>query len=169
DGTARRDGPPEVLLDGWSLDAKHNVENGLAWGPDGWLYGLNGILATSRIGRPGAPDSERVPFNCGVWRYHPLRRVFEPVAWGTTNPWGLDFDDHGEMFMTNCVISHLWHVIPGAHYKRMFGEDFNPHLYELMESCADHLHWAGGAWQESRGGGGKHGEAGGGHAHVGAM
>ena len=38
-----------------------------------------------------------------------------------------------------------------------------------MESCADHIHWAGGDWTSSRGGEGAHGEAGGGHAHAGAM
>jgi hypothetical protein len=104
-----------------------------------------------------------------VWRIHPVTRTFELVASGTTNPWGLDFDDFGEMFITNCVIAHLWHVVPGAHYKRMYGQDINPHVYKLMETCADHLHWGGGEWTESRGGQGKHGEAGGGHAHVGAM
>jgi putative membrane-bound dehydrogenase-like protein len=165
----RPDGPPRVVLDGWDLEAKHNVFNGLTWGPDGWLYGLNGILSNSRVGRPGAAEAERVPINCGVWRYHPVRETFEVVAWGTTNPWGLDFDDHGEMFISNCVIPHLFHVVPGAHFQRMFGNDFDPHLYGLLESSADHLHWAGGEWQSSRGGKGKHGEAGGGHAHVGAM
>jgi hypothetical protein len=50
----------------------------------------------------------------------------------------------------------------------MFGEDNTSNLYGLMESCADHLHWAGGAWQQSRSGE-NHSEAGGGHAHVGAM
>ena len=52
--------------------------------------------------------------------------VFEVVAHGTTNPWGLDFDDYGEVFITNCVIEHLFHVVPGAHYQRMYGQDFNP-------------------------------------------
>ena len=60
---------------------------------------------------------------------------------GTTNPWGLDYDDHGQWFFTNNVINHLWHVVPGAHYKRMFGDDFNPHLYQLIEKTADHYHW----------------------------
>jgi putative membrane-bound dehydrogenase-like protein len=165
----RPDAPPEVLLDGWSLEAKHNVFNGLAWGPDGWLYGCNGITDTSHVGKPGTPDDDRVAFNCGVWRYHPTRHTFEVVANGTTNPWGLDFDDYGQMFITNCVIAHLWHVVPGVHFQRMHGQDFNPHLFGLMQSCADHIHWAGGAWQTSRGGAGAHGEAGGGHAHVGAM
>ncbi len=162
-------GPPEIVLDGWDLKAKHNVFNDLTWGPDGWLYGCNGILSNSHIGRPGTPAAQRVALNCGVWRYHPTRRVIEAFAWGTTNPWGLDFDDYGEMFITNCVIKHLFHVVPGAHFQRMYGQDLNPYCYGLMESCADHLHWAGGNWTTSRGGQGAHSASGGGHAHAGAM
>ena len=79
-------GPAQVLLDGWSLDAKHNVFNRLTWGPDGWLYGCHGILATSKVGRPGTPNDQRTPMDCGVWRYHPTRHTFEVFAWGTTNP-----------------------------------------------------------------------------------
>ena len=161
---------PEVVLDGWHLEkAQHNVFNGLTWGPDGWLYGMNGIQSYSIVGGPDTPQDRKVHIDCGVWRIHPVTRAFELVASGTTNPWGLDFDDFGEMFITNCVIAHLWHVVPGAHYQRMYGQDINPHVYKLMETCADHLHWGGGEWTESRGGQGKHGEAGGGHAHVGAM
>ena len=150
DGDDRPDGPPVVKLDGWNEDAQHNLFNALKWGPDGWLWGCHGILATSNVGKPGTPDDKRVAMNCGVWRYHPTREVFEVVAHGTTNPWGLDFDDYGEAFITNCVIAHLFRVIPGSHFERMYGNDFNPHLYELMTTCADHLHWAGGRWQDSR-------------------
>jgi putative membrane-bound dehydrogenase-like protein len=169
EGEDKPAGPPQVILDGWDLKAQHNVFNGLRWGPDGWLYGCNGILSNSRVGKPGAADDKRVSLNCGVWRYHPIKKEFEAVAHGTTNPWGLDFDDYGQMFITNCVIKHLFHVIPGAHYQRMFGQDINPNSYGLMESCADHIHWAGGEWTTSRGGQGAHSDAGGGHAHVGAM
>jgi len=162
-------GPPRVVLDGWSLKAKHNVFNSLVWGPDGWLYGCNGILDTSMVGKPGTPDDQRVPFNCGVWRYHPVSEKVEPFAWGTTNPWGLDFDDRGEAFVTNCVIEHVFHFVPGGHYRRMYGQDLNPHVYGLMQTCADHIHWAGGDWTRSRGGIGAHDEFGGGHAHAGAL
>ena len=167
DGDDVPDGPPAVVLDGWDRNARHNVFNGLRWGPDGWLYGCNGILSNSPSARLARPIPTRVRMNCGVWRYHPTRKPFEAVAHGTTNPWGLDFDDYGEMFITNCVIPHLFHVVPGAHFQRMFGQDINPHSYGLLESCADHIHWAGGHWTDSRGGKGKHDEAGGGHAHAG--
>jgi len=163
------DGPPEIVLDGWSLKSGHNMYNGLMWGPDGWLYGRNGILADSLVGKPGTPEAQRTRLNCAIWRYHPKREIFEAVAHGTTNPWGMDFDDHGEAFFTNCVIGHLWHLIPGAHYQRMYGRDFNPFTYELIAATSDHLHWGGGDWTSSRGGQGVHNEAGGGHAHVGGM
>jgi putative membrane-bound dehydrogenase-like protein len=169
DGDDRPDGAPIVKLDGWDTRAQHNMFNAIRWGPDGWLWGCNGIMSNSLVGKPGTPPEQRTPINCGVWRYHPVRGVFEAVAHGTTNPWGLDFDDFGEAFITNCVIPHLFRVVPGSRFQRMYGNDLNPFAYDLMETCADHLHWAGGRWQDSREGRGQHGVLGGGHAHVGAM
>jgi putative membrane-bound dehydrogenase-like protein len=170
DGDDRPDvATPEVVLDGWNLEkAGHNVFNGLTWGPDGWLYGMNGIQSYSIVGTPDTPENQRQHIDCGVWRLHPVTRQFEVVAWGTTNPRGLDFDDYGEMFITNCVIAHLWHVVPGAHFKRMYGQDINTHTYKLMDTCADHLHFVG-EWTEVRKGPNRNLDAGGGHAHVGAM
>jgi putative membrane-bound dehydrogenase-like protein len=165
------DGEPQVVLDGWAVaGVGHNIVNGLTWGPDGWLYGRHGIQATSLVGPPGTPPGQRVRLNCSIWRYHPTRKVFEAVCHGTTNPWGLDYDDHGQMFFTNNVNGHLWHVIPGAHYKRMYGEDFDPHLYDLIDLHADHQHWdTGKAWHEARDAKGKTDVAGGGHSHCGGM
>jgi len=163
------DGEPVALLDGWSTKGIHNVINSLTWGPDGWLYGCNGITAPSKVGKPGTPEAQRIAINCGVWRYHPTRHEFEIVAHGTTNPFGLDFNENGDLFATNCVIGHLWHIFPGANYQRMFGNPVNPHHYGFIDQCADHLHWAGGEWTSSRGGKGKHSDAGGGHSHVGCM
>jgi putative membrane-bound dehydrogenase-like protein len=168
DGDDVPDGEPVVMLDGWTYDARHNFVNGLLWGPDGWLYGRHGITDTSFPAIPGTPHEDRTPMNCGIWRFHPTRKVFEVVCRGTTNPWGMDFDEHGQLFFTNNVIGHLWHAIPGAHYKRMFGVDFNPHLYELIDQHADHYHWdTTGTWTESRDGVAN--SLGGGHSHVGGM
>jgi putative membrane-bound dehydrogenase-like protein len=167
------DGPAVVKLDGWDGDSvRHNIVNGLKWGPDGWLYGRHGILATSPVGKPGSSDSQRAKVSCGMWRYHPTRETVEVVCHGTTNPWGHDWDEHGELFMINTVIGHLWHVVPGSHFRRMYGADANPHTYELMEQTADHFHWdQGEVWSDIR----KIGvspttdKAGGGHAHSGLM
>ncbi|MCA9052307.1 MAG: c-type cytochrome, partial [Planctomycetaceae bacterium] len=172
DGDDVPDSEPEVILDGFDSDSiRHNIVNGLKWGPDGWLYGRHGIQATSKVGVPGAADSERVSLNCCVWRYHPTRKTFEVVTEGTTNPWGMDWDEHGECWLINTVIGHLWHVVPGAYWKRMYGSHFNPHLYELIDQTADHIHWnSTEAWSDVR----KEfsattDAAGGGHAHCGLI
>ncbi len=171
DGDDRPDGPPEVVLNGFDNDkVRHNIVNGLKWGPDGWLYGRHGITTTSLVGKPGAAKEARTPINCGIWRYHPVRKIFEVVARGTTNPWGHDWDEHGQLFFINTVIGHLWHVVPGARYKRMFGEHLEPNLYELMDQTADHFHWdTGHKWNEARNQEGTTDTAGGGHAHCGMM
>ena len=161
------DGPPVAQLDGFSTKAEHNMVNGLAWGPDGWLYGRHGILQNSLVGRPGAAAKDRVLLNCSIWRYHPTRKTVEAIAHGTTNPWGLDWDEHGQPFFSNNVIGHMWHLVHGAHYQRMYGEDFNPHFYELMQATSDHLHWGGEDWRKARGG--DHNPLGGGHSHCGLM
>ncbi|MCE2694386.1 MAG: c-type cytochrome [Verrucomicrobiaceae bacterium] len=77
------------------------------------------------------------------------------------------------LFWINTVIGHLWHGIPGAYYRRMFGTHLNPHVYEVIEQTADHFHWDVGAetWSDIRklGVTGKTDQLGGGHAHVGML
>ena len=174
-GDDRPDGKPEVILDGFDTDkVRHNIVNGLRWGPDGWLYGRHGILGPgSKVGRPGTPEAKRTHLQCGIWRYHPTRKVFEVVCHGTTNPWGHDWDEHGQLFFINTVIGHLWHAIPGARYQRMYGNHFDKHLYELIQQTADHYHFDVGKekWSDLKKTGMTSGTdaAGGGHAHTGMM
>jgi putative membrane-bound dehydrogenase-like protein len=168
------DGEPEIVLDGWDAGAsRHNFVNGLRWGPDGWLYGRNGILSNSRVGKPGTPRDERTALSCAIWRFHPVTRQFEVVSQGTTNSWGHDWDEHGQLFFINTVIGHLWHSIPGAHFRRMFGEDLNPYIYESIEQTADHVHWdvANEDWTalRTKPATAATDSAGGGHAHSGLM
>ena len=174
-GDDQPDGEPEVILDGFDTDkVRHNIVNGLRWGPDGWLYGRHGILGPgSMVGRPGTPEAKRTHIQCGIWRYHPTRKNFEVVCHGTTNPWGHDWDEHGQLFFINTVIGHLWHAMPGARYQRMYGNHFDKHLYELIQQTADHYHFDVGKekWSDLKKTGMTSGTdaAGGGHAHTGMM
>lgn len=134
------DAEPVIKLDGWGRQDRHETLNSFLWGPDGWLYGTQGVFTHSRVGRPGTPDKDRVPINAGVWRYHPLNETFEVFAWGTSNPWGLDFDDRGQAFVTACVIPHMFHMIQGGRYHRQAGRHFNKHVYDDIKTIADHRH-----------------------------
>ncbi len=178
DGDGVPDGEPQVLLDGFdtTTGSRHTFANGLRWGPDGWLWGRVGISSTAHIGLPGTPANQRLLMAGGIWRYHPERKVVEVVAQGTTNPWGMDWNEVGEPFFINTVIGHLWHAIPGAHFRRMYGDDPDPHTYGLIEQHADHFHFDTGAgWTKSRAAfdgssfAAGSDSLGGGHAHAGLM
>ena len=171
-----KDVPPgaTVLRDGFGWQDTHETLNSFIWGPDGWLYGCHGVFTHSKVGRPGDADKDRVPVNAAVWRYHPKKDIFETFIYGTSNPWGVDFNDRGQAFITACVIPHLWHVIQGGRYHRQGGQHFNPYTYDDIKTIADHAHYVGDigdhAWwgHEPRAAGGT-ADAGGGHAHCGAM
>lgn len=169
DGEDKPAGEPVTLLDGFDAwGVRHNIVNGLKWGPDGWLYGRHGIQATSKVGAPGTPDAERTKINCCIWRFHPVRKTFEVVCWGGTNSWGHDWNAEGDGFFINTVIGQLYQIIPGAHYERMYGQDLNPYIYQLLPQTADHYHFdTSKGWTNSRDG--KANDLGGGHAHSGCM
>ncbi|MBN8419069.1 MAG: VCBS repeat-containing protein [Verrucomicrobia bacterium] len=164
-----------ALLDGWGSQDTHETLNSFIWGPDGWLYGCHGVFTHSKVGKPGTPDDQRKPINAGIWRYHPTRHEFEIFAEGTSNPWGLDYDQYGEFFVTACVIPHLYHIVPGGRYQRQAGQHFNPYTYEDIKTIADHAHYAGSArpdvtFDKATGAGIMNNDTnalGGGHAHCG--
>ncbi len=145
----------EVRLTGWGIRDRHETINSLHWGPDGWLYGLEGFATPSKIRKPVGEghiykhreafpedllDADGVDINGGVWRYHPTKAIFEVVAHGFSNPWGIDYDAKGQLFISACVIPHMWHVIPGGIYQRQGGQHFNPYLYSDIQTIADHRH-----------------------------
>ncbi len=169
-GNDKPDGEPIVLLDGFGNHANsHNLANAFAWGPDGWLYGTHGRTNWSLPGKPGTPDEKRTRFDGGVYRYHPTRHVWEPYADGTTNPWGIDWNDYGEAFVCNCVNPHLFHVIQGAHYEPWRDRESSQYAYERIATIADHLHFVGTINVRDGLGSAEEDLAGGGHAHCGTM
>lgn len=178
DGDDVPDGDPEILLDGWGYQDTHETINSFTWGPDGWLYGNEGVFNSSLVGKPGMPDADRISVNAAVWRYHPTRREFRIFARGGSNQWGLDFDRHGEAFMTHC--RSRWgggpttHVILNGHYWNQanarhapfISRDEPPHaprLQNFLRASARYGHGEGGA--------GKSGSRAlyGGHSHAGTM
>jgi putative membrane-bound dehydrogenase-like protein len=146
----------EVRLTGWGIRDRHETLNSFHWGPDGWLYGCQGYATPSKVGKPkgkGKVYKHREPFprktefegepvdiNGGVWRYHPTKKIFEVVAHGFSNPWGIDYDAKGQLFISACVIPHLWHVIPGGIYHRQGGRHFSPYVYSDIRTITDHRH-----------------------------
>lgn len=172
------DSAPQVLLNGFGYQDTHECLNSFLWGPDGWLYGIQGVFNLAHIGKPGAADSERTELRAGVWRYHPIRHEFEVFAHGGSNPWGLDYDEHGQLFMSHCRSywgrGGITHVIQGGQFWNQANANYAPYVLaeppreypefqNYLLASARHDHGAGGAG--ARGTDPIYG----GHSHVGTM
>ncbi|MEW6305838.1 MAG: PVC-type heme-binding CxxCH protein [Verrucomicrobiota bacterium] len=138
-GVPKAAGKPEILLEGWAYHDTHETLNSFQWGPDGWLYGCHGVFTHSHVKRPDQKDTERQFINAGIWRYHPTKREFEVFAEGTSNPWGIDFNEYGHCFIEACVIPHFWHVFQGGRYQRQAGQHYTPNFEEARRLVPDYF------------------------------
>lgn len=169
---------PQVLLDGWGYQDTHETLNSFTWGPDGWLYGNQGVFTQSHIGKPGTPDDQRITLNAGVWRYHPVRHEFEIFCHGGSNQWGLDYNSNGHFFMTHC--RSFWgkggttHAIRNGHFWNQANSKYAPFISATAPDFAPDLQNylpASARYDSGEGGAGKPGTTAvyGGHSHVGTM
>jgi putative membrane-bound dehydrogenase-like protein len=127
----RPDGDPEVLLTGFGMQDAHATVNSMAFGPDGWLYGVQGSTVTARI--------RGVEFQQGIWRYHPRTKQFELFAEGGGNTWGLDWDRAGNAFGSSNGGFIAFHMVQGGYYWKGFakhGPLHNPRTYGYFDSIA---------------------------------
>jgi len=116
DGDGKAD-TREVVVTGFGRADTHELPNSLTWGPDGWLYGWNGVFNESVVKHRGKEHR----FTCAIFRIHPGTREFEIFCEGTSNPWGIAWNDDGEAFASACVIDHLWHLTESNYYQRQGG------------------------------------------------
>ncbi|MDB6140264.1 MAG: putative heme-binding protein [Verrucomicrobiaceae bacterium] len=136
------DGDPEVALSGFGLEDTHSVVNNLKWGPDGWLYGVNGSTTTGNV---SSAATKNVKWEGQmVWRYHPVTKVFEIYGEGGGNPFSLEIDSKGRVFTgTNGGGTRGMHFDQGMYGVKNWGKHgplTNPYAFgwfEHMESEGD--------------------------------
>jgi glucose/arabinose dehydrogenase len=133
DGDGKAD-KQEVVVTGFGRADTHELPNSLTWGPDGWLYGLNGVFNPSVVKQNG----KEFRFTCALFRIHPRTREFQVFAEGTSNPWGVAWDTEGSAFVSACVIDHLWHLTESGYYHRQ-GGPYPPFVWKI-ESIVQHKH-----------------------------
>ncbi|HEX5272442.1 MAG TPA: PVC-type heme-binding CxxCH protein, partial [Gemmataceae bacterium] len=136
----------EILLKGFGSQDTHETLNTFQWGPDGRLYGLQGVFTHSEV-KPEQADGPSTRLNAGVWRYDTRTKQFEIFAEGTSNPWGMDYrNTDGQFILCCCVIPHLFHISPGGTYKRQAGQSFNPYAFGYINEICDHTFHKESGW-----------------------
>ena len=115
-GTGKAD-KKEVVVTGFGRFDTHELPNSLTWGPDGWLYGWNGVFNPAHIQNKG----KTFDFTCAMYRINPCTREFQIFAQGTSNPWAITWNGEGDAFASACVIDHLWHITESGYYIRQGG------------------------------------------------
>jgi len=134
----------KVVVTGFGRDDTHELPNSLTWGADGWLYGLNGVFNHSTVEQMGQTHT----FTCAMFRINPRPRPegdefagqheFQVWAEGTSNPWGIAFNEEGDAFLSACVIDHLWHLTESGYYHRQ-GGPYPEHTWKIG-SIVEHAH-----------------------------
>ncbi len=127
-------GKPEVIVTGFGRTDTHELPNSLTWGPDGYLYGLNGVFNFSSIKHKGKVFN----FTCAMFRIDPKTKEFSIFCEGTSNPWGIAFNENGDAFVSACVIDHLWHLTETGYYHRQ-GGPYPPFTWKIG-SIVKHKH-----------------------------
>ena len=119
------------MITGFGMEDRHELLNGFAWGPDGWLYMTHGVFTHSKVRDPDdtIPTASACKMDAALARFHPRTKKFEVFADGTSNPWGVDWNERGDAFVSACVIQHLFHMAPGGQYNRQGGTWANPYGY----------------------------------------
>ena len=127
----------EVVLTGFGREDTHELPSSLTWGPDGWLYGLNGVFNGSHV-----VDSKgkRHDFTCAMWRLNPRTRDLQVFAQGTSNPYGIAWDAEGSAIIEVChwANDHLFHFVETGYYQRQAGA--YPPFAMPIGSITDHGH-----------------------------
>jgi putative membrane-bound dehydrogenase-like protein len=135
DGDGRAD-QREVLITGWALGDTHGSVSNLRYGPDNWIWGMQGYNPSE----PTVEGKKLAKFQMGFFRFKvdagdvPRVSAMEFLRSTYGNTWGLGFSEEGLVFGSSAN-GHpsLFLPIPNRYYERVRG--WTPSL--LAASIAD--------------------------------
>jgi putative membrane-bound dehydrogenase-like protein len=130
------DSDPIVKLSGFGIEDTHAVMSNLTWGPDGWLYGVNGSTSTGKVTDPASGKLVAWQGQM-VWRYDPPTERFEIYAEGGGNTFSLDIDSAGQVFSgTNNGNTRGMFYPQGSYGRKAWGKHgplTNPYAFGFFE------------------------------------
>ncbi len=109
DGDDRAD-RREVLLLGFDSHDTHHAISAFTADAAGGIYMTEGIFLHSQVETPYGP---RRSHEGGIWRFDPATwRLERHSAVRYTNPWGIAFDEWGQMFLADASNGRNWWILP---------------------------------------------------------
>ncbi len=114
------------------VDTHGNV-NSFTFGYDGWLYACHGFRNDSRV---RGTDGHEVHLNSGnIFRFRPDGSRIEIFTRGQVNPFGMSWDDWGNLYSACCHSRPLTQLLRGAVYESFSkphdGLGFGPHMNDF--------------------------------------
>ncbi len=98
---------------GWERDSHGNLSS-FRRGNDGWLYGTHGFNNESTI--RGKDGSELHIQSGNTWRVRLDGSRVEGHTYGQVNPFGLCWDDRGNLYSADCHSSPIYQLLREAYY-----------------------------------------------------
>ena len=97
DGDGKAD-QKRIVLSGFGTEDTHHILHTFRWGPGGHLYFNQSIYIHSHIETPFGVKRLNAG---GIWKFRPKTWELDVFARGWINPWGHQFDDYGQSFVTD--------------------------------------------------------------------
>ncbi len=110
----------------------HGNQASFRRGFDGWLYATHGFNNDSRV---ASRDGNRLHLNSGnTYRMRLDGSRLEHHTWGQVNPFGLSWDERGNLYSSDCHSAPIYQLLSGGYYpsfgKPHDGLGFAPALME---------------------------------------
>ena len=103
-----------IVLSSFGTEDTHHNLHTLRWGPDGRLWMNQSIYTRSEIETPHGVVRLR---SGGIFRFEPASQKLEVVFKGWCNPWGHQFDEFGQSFVSDGAgFKGISWGVPGAMY-----------------------------------------------------
>lgn len=114
DGDGRAD-LREKLYDGFGFKDTHGMSSSYWLWFDGWVYGTHGFANESAVVDREGRVTKLTSGN--TYRFRPDGSRFEVYVNGQTNPYGLAFDAHGDLYTADSHSKPVYLLIPGGYYE----------------------------------------------------
>ncbi|MEK6238436.1 MAG: GDSL-type esterase/lipase family protein, partial [Planctomycetales bacterium] len=108
DGDGKADFRRKVLT-GFGTEDSHHALHDITWTPDGDLIFRESVFHHSQVETPYGPVRQQ---NSGWFRYQPRdHRLLSFGTYGSTNPWGVTFDDWGQHVASHPIFASAFHAL----------------------------------------------------------